>query len=272
MIRKNRQSIRLRGYDYAQFGAYFVTICTQHRQRLFGDVVDGVMVLNDAGKMIHRIWNDISIYYDGVYTDEFIIMPDHIHGIVVILPKGSHVGAIPPWLPTFDKPLSPVFDNPSLPIVHVLNACHTDTHICHTDTYICHTDTHIPRDKHDDQQWNKRCDKNQGDHGFMLDQQWNKRCDKNQGDYIFSNVGDHGGIAPTGMAHAVYSLSDVVHRFKTLTTKQYRDGVHHQNWPPFPGKLWQRNYYECIIRDDVALSNIRQYIANNPKNWHPPPP
>jgi REP element-mobilizing transposase RayT len=55
-----------------------------------------------------------------------------------------------------------------------------------------------------------------------------------------------------------------------MTTNAYIRGVHTHHWSPFPGKLWQRNYYEHIIRDDVALTRIRQYIANNPKNWHPP--
>jgi len=59
-------------------------------------------------------------------------------------------------------------------------------------------------------------------------------------------------------------LGDVVHRFKTMTTKRYTDGVKQKGWPAFPGKLWQRNYYERVIRDDQELSAIRQYIAGNP--------
>jgi len=63
------------------------------------------------------------------------------------------------------------------------------------------------------------------------------------------------------------SLSDVVHRFKTMTTKQYIDRVKQNGWPTFPGKLWQRNYYEHIIRDENELNRIREYIINNPAQW-----
>jgi putative transposase len=63
------------------------------------------------------------------------------------------------------------------------------------------------------------------------------------------------------------SLADVVHRFKTWTTERYTDGVRQQGWPPFLGRLWQRNYYEHIIRNERSLSRIRQYIADNPASW-----
>ncbi len=63
------------------------------------------------------------------------------------------------------------------------------------------------------------------------------------------------------------SLPDVVHRFKTMTTKRYVDGVKTAGWTPFPSRLWQRNYYEHIIRDDESLNRIREYIVNNPMQW-----
>ena len=63
------------------------------------------------------------------------------------------------------------------------------------------------------------------------------------------------------------SLQDVVHRFKTLTTKRYADGVKQFGWTPFRGRLWQRNYYEHIVRDEESLNRIRQYILDNPARW-----
>jgi REP element-mobilizing transposase RayT len=63
------------------------------------------------------------------------------------------------------------------------------------------------------------------------------------------------------------SLPDVVHRFKSLTTARYRLGVARAGWQPFPGRLWQRNYYEHVIRDEAELNLIRQYIAGNPAGW-----
>jgi len=63
------------------------------------------------------------------------------------------------------------------------------------------------------------------------------------------------------------SLTDVVHRFKTMTTKKYADGVKQSGWPSFPGKLWQRNYYEPVVRDSDELVRIQQYVLDNPHRW-----
>jgi REP element-mobilizing transposase RayT len=75
-------------------------------------------------------------------------------------------------------------------------------------------------------------------------------------------LGQPQGVAPT------LSLPDVVHRFKTMTTKRYADGVEQCGWRLFPGRLWQRNYYEHIIRNEGDLDAIRRYIACNPLRWH----
>jgi putative transposase len=88
---------------------------------------------------------------------------------------------------------------------------------------------------------------------------------------IHDNIlGQSQGIAngqPQGVAPTRLSLADVVHRFKTMTTKRYTDGVKQNGWPPFKGKLWQRNYYEHIIRNETSLHKIRQYVMDNPKTW-----
>ncbi|MDF9392115.1 MULTISPECIES: transposase [Methylococcus] len=165
---RQRRSIRLKDYDYSQAGAYFVTMCTQNRACLFGDVIDGAMRVNDAGRMVQTVWDELPLHYVGVELDTFVVMPNHVHGIIVL------VGAGPRACPKSGRPQ---------------------------------------------------------------------------------------GAAPT------LSLPDVVHRFKTLTTKRYTDGVKTGGWPPFHGRVWQRNYYEHIIRDEVSLHRIREYIANNPQQW-----
>ena len=63
------------------------------------------------------------------------------------------------------------------------------------------------------------------------------------------------------------SLPTVIQRFKSFTTKQYIEGVHNLNWQPFHKKLWQRNYYEHIVRNEESLEVLRNYIVNNPLNW-----
>jgi len=82
---KNRQSIRLREYNYTQQGAYSVTICAQDRKCLFGDVKGDEMVLNDAGRMIKNNWNELSQRFPNIKLDEFIVMPNHLHGIIIIV-------------------------------------------------------------------------------------------------------------------------------------------------------------------------------------------
>ncbi|MGF1614694.1 MAG: hypothetical protein ACFCVA_12530 [Gammaproteobacteria bacterium] len=81
----HRHSIRLQGYDYSQAGAYFVTVCTQKRECLFGEIVNGNMRLNDAGRMVQAVWDEIPAHYPDIDIDAFIVMPNHIHGIVVIV-------------------------------------------------------------------------------------------------------------------------------------------------------------------------------------------
>ena len=180
--RHHRRSIRLKGYDYSAAGAYFVTVCSQNRECLFGDVVDGKMRLNDVGHMVYKAWNDLSVKYSDIETDEFVVMPNHVHGIIVI------VGAGPCACP----------------------GIHARPESC----------TAQPQ------------------------------------------TGQPQGVAPTTL-----SLPEIVHRFKSFTTAEYRNGVRLQHWPPFNSKLWQRNYYEHIIRSEEEMNRIREYTIENPIKW-----
>jgi len=75
----------LKEYDYSQNGAYFVTICTQNKQYLFGELKDEKMILSEAGEMIEKWWMEIKNKFKNVEMDEFVIMPNHFHGIVVMV-------------------------------------------------------------------------------------------------------------------------------------------------------------------------------------------
>lgn len=90
--RHHRRSIRLRGYDYAQPGAYFVTVVAQQRACLFGDVVDGEMRLNDAERVVAYTWHDLPNHVGGITLDAFVVMPNHVHGIIIIT-NDVNVGA-----------------------------------------------------------------------------------------------------------------------------------------------------------------------------------
>ncbi|HRT84757.1 MAG TPA: hypothetical protein P5523_08975 [Bacteroidales bacterium] len=79
----HRHSIRLDEYDYSQPGAYFVTICTRNRECLFRNLVDGEMILNDAGKMIEKLYFEIMNKFPDIQCDQYIIKPNHIHFIII---------------------------------------------------------------------------------------------------------------------------------------------------------------------------------------------
>src|SRR6266508_3940644 len=95
----HRRSIRLQGYDYSQAGAYFITTCTQSRERLFGDIVNGVLQPNRYARIVVEWWNSIPEHVPGVELDEFVLMPNHVHGIVVLITR-----TLPPQqLPTLGR-------------------------------------------------------------------------------------------------------------------------------------------------------------------------
>lgn len=89
----HRRSIRLRGHDYAGKGAYFVTIRLARHRPLFGTVVRGRMVLNAAGRKAAACWQAIPAHFPRATLDEWIIMPDHVHGIIAIRPDHSSLAA-----------------------------------------------------------------------------------------------------------------------------------------------------------------------------------
>lgn len=171
-VQPRRRSIRLKGFDYAESGAYFVTIVTKNRSCQFGEIIDGQMRLNSAGDAIMRWWLELKNKFTTVETDEFVVMPNHCQGIIVV--TDSTVGA--------DLRVGP----------------------------------------------------------------------------------------PTGLrkgAHVGAPLQTIMQWFKTMTTNEYMRGVKASNWPAFRGQLWQRGYYDHIIRDENSLNRIRQYIINNPARW-----
>ena len=78
----HRRSIRLKGYDYSQTGAYYVTIVTFHRDCLFGEIVDGEMYLNEYGEIVQKWWDEIPIHFPNVELGAFVIMPNHVHVMI----------------------------------------------------------------------------------------------------------------------------------------------------------------------------------------------
>ena len=109
----HRRSIRLKGYDYSCPGAYFITTCVQNREHLFGEIKTGRMITNANGDIVSRIWFDLVNHYGNIVLDEFVVMPNHFHGIIMITGHdgnaadgGGGVGAIHE-LPLHELPLQP---------------------------------------------------------------------------------------------------------------------------------------------------------------------
>ncbi|MBM4462172.1 MAG: transposase [Chloroflexi bacterium] len=161
----HRRSIRLKNYDYSQAGAYFITVCTQGRECLFGGIADGEVRMNEYGEIVHQEWLQAAILRPSVELDAFVVMPNHVHGIVVLRDGGRGTLQRAPTLERFGKPTSS-------------------------------------------------------------------------------------------------SIPTIVRLFKSVSTR--RINATRQT----PGAaVWQRNYYEHVIRNENELKEIREYIMNNPLKW-----
>ena len=159
----HRRSIRLHSYDYSQAGAYFITLCTQKRECLFGDVVGDAMRLNDVGHRVQNVWDALPQHYSRVELDSFVVMPNHIHGIVVLNDAGAQ--------------------------------------------------------------------------------------------FIAPNNDD-------GAMNRAPTIGEIIRAFKARCTHSVNQLRGTKGL-----SIWQRNYYEHIIRNESSLKEIREYIANNPAQW-----
>lgn len=89
--RPRRNSLRLKGYDYTQPGAYFVTLCTKNRECLFGKIVGGIAQLNEYGNIVVQSWQWLEQQYSYVELDAWVVMPNHLHGIIIITDTSSNM-------------------------------------------------------------------------------------------------------------------------------------------------------------------------------------
>jgi putative transposase len=115
----HRRSTRLKGYDYTQEGAYFITICTDRKQWLFGEIQNDVMLLNHYGQIASDCWTETPKHFPHVELDEFIIMPNHMHGIIVITASSSSVGVqhAAPFVSLPSETITPQIKGGSLPAI-----------------------------------------------------------------------------------------------------------------------------------------------------------
>ena len=178
----HRRSIRLRNYDYSQPGAYFVTICTYQKQSWFGEIKNGQIYLNQLGKIVADEWLKTCKIRPNFKLDEWVIMPNHFHRIVII----NDYSGDDQSLGARDAPLD------------------------------------------------------LGARDAPLDL----------------------GARDAPLQQKPNSLSSCIAGFKSAVTKRINLLRQNTDTP-----IWQRNYYESILRDEKYLAVVREYIINNPKNW-----
>ena len=174
-----RQSSRLHGYDYAQPGGYFITICTHNRACVFGDVVDGHMQLSNCGRIVSEEWIRTGEIRENIELDTFVVMPNHFHAIALIVEE--HSGTVrhaSTWTPVVDSSVGATCRSP------------------------------IPK------------------------------------------------------GPAARSIAAVIAGFKSATATRIN-----QLRGTSGARVWQRGYYEHVIRNEADLQEIREYIANNPLEW-----
>ncbi|MEW6220335.1 MAG: transposase [Thermodesulfobacteriota bacterium] len=188
--RHHRQSLRLKGFDYSQSGAYAVTICTGDRLCLFGDATEGGVQRNEYGEIVAGCWLALAGHFPTVPLDTWVVMPHHVHGILVLGQPVSPLGPAPGGVPS-----------PGCP---------------------CET--------------------------------WTAEAQE----------------APARPAHPLASpmgprprsVASMVGSFKSAAARQINA---RRGTPGAP--VWQRSYYEHVIRDQGSLQRIRQYIVDNPGCW-----
>ena len=203
----NRRSIRLKGFDYSTPGFYFITICIHDpTQSLFGEIINGEMVLNKFGIIVRDEWIKTPLKRDNSKIDEYIIMPNHIHGIIQIC-GNTPVGAY------------------------------------------CHTPTQNKTDGVDDDTPLQKTDGVDGDTPIQ----------KIGRAYINTPLHEKQNQQLKSPSNTVGSI---IRGFKGVVK------IAINNERTTLGKaVWQRNYYDHIVRDDRSFFRIRQYIRNNPHQW-----
>jgi len=238
----HRKSIRLKGYDYSQAGLYFITICCQDRICRFGEIVTvgaypcgcPTMILNDAGKMVDEQWLAMVKRFPNIELHDYVIMPNHFHCILEIVSmdkivNSQHVGV--PLVGTH-------FDNDKITIDQPQSISKGRPQSISKGRPQGYAPTGSPRNN----------------------AEITTGTPRNNAETTTGSQNDDG--IPKNK-----TIGDMMDAFKSITTVEYIRGVKSKGWDRFKGKIWQRNYYEHIIRDEQSYLTISDYIIKNPEKW-----
>ncbi len=277
-----------------------MTLCVQSRLCLFGAIVDNEMILNSAGLMIDHWWNKLAYKFQNVQLNEYVVMPNHFHGIIQIQNPAEpdqrnqgeynkegerdqdkegahtgaplHVGVDPRVYP--DPPYAPLPQHRVVPDrrdesekperTHQINTGRTHE-IERGRTHGCAPTVGVDPRVYPDSPYAPLREISLTPVGGVNPQilgghmgsplRWGRpAC-----------LPCYSGSCLPSPPDA--SLHKMIQWFKTMTTNEYIRNERQNGWTPFDKKLWQRNYYEHIIRDNESSQEIREYIINNPINW-----
>jgi putative transposase len=227
------RSIRLKGYDYSREGLYFITLCVQNRKCLFGQIENHKMILNEPGRMVETEWLELATRFPTIELHEQVVMPNHFHGIIELKTKNSIIPTVGASL--MDAPDDvETTDNVGQPQGIASNG------------------------------QPQGISPNGQPQGISSNGQPQGISPNGQPQGIASN-GQPQGIAPTRYAP---TIGDIMDAFKLITTVEYIQGVKNYGWKPFDRRIWQRNYWEHIIRNIDEYNRIADYISANPSKWN----
>jgi putative transposase len=261
-----RGSIRLKGFDYSQAGLYFITICCEKRIWRFGDIQNGEMIFNELGIIAHSEWLKLADRFNNFELDTFQIMPNHMHAIIALT---SH-----PLIVRATLAVAPIEPETATDCDSAANDC---------DSATADRNSNEPNPE----KWNDEIDagaipacndeidagaipacNDEIDAGAIpacndeidagASPAWNDEIDAGASP-AWNNEIDAGAIP------ASTTIFDIIGAYKSLVANECLKIYKSKN--KIMGKLWQRNYYEHIIRNERAYHNITNYIINNPMKW-----
>ena len=231
-----RKTTRIEGYDYSTPGAYFVTVCCQNRKRYFD--------FAPAKAMVEGVWRVIPDRFPNAEIDVFVVMPDHFHGIIILKPNMIH----------------PVGE--ALVASRIYGTDHDKNDPPVGEALVASRERGTNSNENDNpatREYGRDSTENDPPVGEALVA--SRIAEKE----TLADVEKREGTSPSPTkVNKTAGLTEIIGAFKSTTTWKYSLGVKDNGWPKYTKKIWQRSFYDHVIRNDEDLRVLRDYILNNP--------
>ncbi|MHB0877027.1 MAG: transposase [Anaerolineae bacterium] len=242
--RRHRRSTRLPGYDYTQAGAYFITMVTRERECLFGDVVEGSMQLSAWGEVALACWRAIPCHMPSTRLDAVVVMPNHVHGVLWIVDESDGVDAV---------------DAAAAMAVGAQHAAPSPYDGAPSPSPAPSSDPRTPAPPRaaSPPVPTQEGPQERGQQRAQERAQVQQRAQTHE-------RAQHAAPLPISAAMRVTagSLGAVVRSYKAAVARQINADRDASGDP-----VWQRNYYEHVVRDEPSLDRVRRYVEENPRRW-----